>query len=827
MGEVYRADDLKLGQPVALKFLPREVERDEGRLERFLNEVRMALKVTHPNVTRVHDVGEENGHHYISMEYVDGEDLSSLLRRIGRLPNDKAVQVARQICAGLAAAHDQGVLHRDLKPANVMLDGRGQVKITDFGLADLDETIKGAEARAGTPAYMAPEQWAGEEVTFQSDLYALGLVLYELFTGESVFSGKTPAEILRIQQEGSTSVTSPSRVIEGIDPAVERVILKCLEKNQVQRPRSALAVSAALPGGDPLAAALAAGETPSPELVALAGETTGLSPKTAALCLGLLIAGLVFWVTLGNRQQLVGYLPTAKSPQYLAETARQIVEDLGYEAEPADSLYSYTTNDDYLDHLGDSNESAEHWEVLRTGQPASLLFVYRESPSPIMRWSQGQLTRPGFDPPMDAPGMIRVKLDLQGRLTSLLAVPPRREDVEESDSTLDCTTLLEVAGLDSAELEPIEPSWAPPVFADVRNAWSGVYPDSPETTIRVEVAAFRGKPVSFQILEPWSHPEEVWSPGLFAGSGILGPLFFITAVALAGWVGWRNVRLGRGDRSTAIRLALFLGAVRLVWLLGAHHVPNADEVSLLMAHLAWAAWRVCLFTIFYLAVEPYVRKLWPQVLISWVRLLGGKVRDPLVGRDLLLGVVFGLALTVVLWMRSWGLPRILGVPAEEPYIGWAMLEALRGGPHLVAATAAILGNSVLNIVMPFVVLLVVFRLLLRRTWIAVAALLLVLTAMLWPVGASYLPFLLTLPVVLYLFVFVLFRFGVLTWATTMFVSFLQSELPATFSPSDWYFTSTVLVVVVVVGLGVYGTRTALAGQSLFRDKLLTDQEANP
>ena len=125
MGEVYRADDLKLGQPVALKFLPRDVAQDRDRLERFLNEVRSALSVTHANVCRVHDIGEVDDQHYLSMEYVDGEDLGSLLRRIGRLPGDKAVQIARQICAGLAAAHEQGILHRDLKPANVMIDGRG------------------------------------------------------------------------------------------------------------------------------------------------------------------------------------------------------------------------------------------------------------------------------------------------------------------------------------------------------------------------------------------------------------------------------------------------------------------------------------------------------------------------------------------------------------------------------------------------------------------------------------------------------------------------------------------------------------------------------
>src|ERR1700692_4661045 len=135
MGEVYRADDLTLGQPVALKFLPDEAARDQSLLERFKNEVRIARRVSHPNVCRVYDVGEMEGHTFFTMEYVDGEDLASLLRRIGRLPEDKALDIARQLCAGLAAAHTKGVLHRDLKPANIMLDGRGQVVITDFGLA--------------------------------------------------------------------------------------------------------------------------------------------------------------------------------------------------------------------------------------------------------------------------------------------------------------------------------------------------------------------------------------------------------------------------------------------------------------------------------------------------------------------------------------------------------------------------------------------------------------------------------------------------------------------------------------------------------------------
>ncbi len=158
MGEVYRAEDLKLSQAVAIKFLPEALSRDAGALARFHSEVRIARQVSHPNVCRVFDIGDVEGIPFLTMEYVDGEDLASLVRRIGRLPQDKAMEISRQICAGLAAAHERGVVHRDLKPANLMLDGAGKIRITDFGLAGIAASIQGAEVRAGTPAYMAPEQ---------------------------------------------------------------------------------------------------------------------------------------------------------------------------------------------------------------------------------------------------------------------------------------------------------------------------------------------------------------------------------------------------------------------------------------------------------------------------------------------------------------------------------------------------------------------------------------------------------------------------------------------------------------------------------------------
>ena len=226
MGEVYRADDLKLGQPVALKFLPKHLASDHDRLERFFAEVRIARQVSHPNVCRVYDVGEIDGQQYLSMEYVDGEDLASLLKRIGHLPADKALDIAHELCAGLAAAHERGVLHRDLKPSNVMVDGRGRARITDFGLAvAAGEAIEGEVS--GTPAYMAPEQLAGKAASIRSDIYSLGLVLYELYTGRKAFDGATVQELRRKHTEDA-----PALALEDLaglrsgrrarDPAVPR-----------------------------------------------------------------------------------------------------------------------------------------------------------------------------------------------------------------------------------------------------------------------------------------------------------------------------------------------------------------------------------------------------------------------------------------------------------------------------------------------------------------------------------------------------------------------------------------------------------------------------
>jgi len=243
MGEVYRADDLELGQTVALKFLT-AFQSDERARDRLRAEVRVARQIAHPNVCRVYDIGESDGRLYLTMEYVAGEDLAALLRRIGHIGSGKTIEIARKLAAGLAAAHARGVIHRDLKPQNIMIDGEGEVRIMDFGIAVVATEVRGTETLRGTPAYMAPEQLAHGEVSPRSDIYALGLVLYELCTGKRPADGSDWPVLLRLRQRAPPIV--PSALVPDLDQALERVILRCLDPDPQRRPASALSVATEL-----------------------------------------------------------------------------------------------------------------------------------------------------------------------------------------------------------------------------------------------------------------------------------------------------------------------------------------------------------------------------------------------------------------------------------------------------------------------------------------------------------------------------------------------------------------------------------------------------
>ena len=236
MGDVWRADDLILGTPIALKLIHSASPSDRTRI---LQEVRLARQITHPAVCRVFDVGEEGETIFFSMEFVQGEDLAALLKRTGRLTPERVVEIAHQLCAGLAAAHAEGVLHRDLKPANVLIDQNGRVRITDFGIA---VTISDAEPHVviGTLGYMAPEQLAADApISERTDVYALGVVLYELVTGQPHHTSRSESPPSRV------SVRAP-----GIDPRLERVILKAVARDPQNRYATARDMGAALPDLD-------------------------------------------------------------------------------------------------------------------------------------------------------------------------------------------------------------------------------------------------------------------------------------------------------------------------------------------------------------------------------------------------------------------------------------------------------------------------------------------------------------------------------------------------------------------------------------------------
>ena len=240
MGIVYHADDLRLGHQVALKFLPPDLAADPRRLAQFHSEVSVARQISHPNVCRVYDIGDVDGHLFLSMEFIDGEDLSSALRRRGSFPEPEAVELIRQVCAGLSAVHGRGILHRDLKPANIMLGAGGQVHLMDFGIAG----SAGAEhAVEGTPAYMAPEQLLGKGLTTQTDIYALGLIIHEILTGKSMFGAHTLEQL--VAQHASAEAAA-AEVPAGITPTLRKAMLACLERDPAARPASAQAVAAML-----------------------------------------------------------------------------------------------------------------------------------------------------------------------------------------------------------------------------------------------------------------------------------------------------------------------------------------------------------------------------------------------------------------------------------------------------------------------------------------------------------------------------------------------------------------------------------------------------
>jgi serine/threonine-protein kinase len=692
MGEVYRAHDQILNQTVALKFLA-PAHLSEAALVRFRNEVRIARQVSHPNVCRVYDLGMVEGLHFLSMEYIDGEDLASLLRRIGRLPQDKAIEFTRKICAGLAAAHERGVLHRDLKPANIMIDGRGQPRITDFGLAGLAQEIPLSDLRSGTPAYMSPEQTAGRDVTTRSDIYSLGLVLHEMFTG------KTRRD----------TQSTPSELVKDLDPAIERLILRCLEDEPKRRPSSALSVAMALPGADPIAAALAAGETPSPEMVAASQEKEGLAPGTAVFCFAAIVIGVVVILLFPATARFERTARLDLPPDALAFRAQEILKQLGYADRPRTTAYGFECCDANVLRQANELDANRRDAILASHQPAIVSFWYRQHRDRILAEPESFVRASmSYDsPPNTEPGMVRLQLDPTGRLIAFEARPTAIEGQPTDTPDVVWAKLFSAAGLDPARFATSTPTRLPAMPFDARHSWVGVYAPDRSEPVHAEAAAWQGRPVYFFI-------QFGQEPQVRTGRSAPRPvLVFAVSVLLAGGVSAvllarHNLRAGRGDRKGAARIAAFAMACAMCsWVIRASHVPTGWEVRLVLGAIALFGLTSALLWLGYVAVEPYMRRYWPESLISWNRLQSGTV-DSLVASHILVGITTWMVTRAVIN----GLLQLM--PIRAPLNVSALDSPADFASFLMRVPYQTMQTTIL-----FLVVVVVLRMLTRRRiWIA-------------------------------------------------------------------------------------------------------------
>jgi serine/threonine-protein kinase len=813
MGEVYRADDLKLGQPVALKFLPDHLLSDGAALARFHREVRVARQVSHKNVCRVYDIGETDGRHFLSMEYIKGEELSSLLRRIGSLPIDKAIQLARQICAGLNAAHDAGVLHRDLKPANIMIDGDGNARILDFGLAGLSEELPENELAAGTPAYMAPEQLAGKGQTAGTDIYSLGLVLYELFTSKKAFEAKTLAELIEMRRK-NTAPASLSSLVKDLDPVIERVVERCLQTEPAQRPSSALQVAAALPGGDPIAAALAAGETPSPEMVAAAPKHGILSPVVAGglLAAFVLLLGFGSWLT--KYTAIYRLAPLGDSPEVLRARARDVVKSLGYSDAPVDYADGFVLKGDYLEYIANNDSSPQRWEKMRSIAPGPYRYWYRQSPRYFETIETIEVDKPG----LDISGMASLYLDVNGHLHWFLGVPPQREPQTSEHVNVDWSIPFHAAGLDLKNFQPVTSTWVPLHAYDERAAWDGIDTTNPNEKVHVEAAAYHGRLVYFDTIYPWDRSARQFQPGESWRNRIL--LFMLVVIVLLALFGSallarRNLLLGRGDRRGAMRVALVFFVVRmLVWAFASHHNGLAErEFDLFLTHLAFAVFFSAFLWVLYVAFEPFVRKKWPGWIISWSRLLAGDYRDPLVGRDLLIGSVVGASLIAIAVVGRIA-PNWIG--QVTPVTITPATQILN--THLFFGRFALQLSAGLFFAFICVFLLLLFVRVLRSEMLSLITLGILMTTMGMLITDSTLILLPFSIVSSFLIVFALRRYGLLALFAAFFVAHLFVFFPITTDLTAWYASDFTIALVICVVLSVFAAYTSVGGAKVFAEQ---------
>jgi serine/threonine-protein kinase len=557
-------------------------------------------------------------------------------------------------------------------------------------------------------------------------------------------------------------------------------------------------------------------------MVAAAPKQGSLRPAVALALAGGALALFALCFALSGRIYLHRRVPLEKSAEALRDRASEIARGFGYES-AVDSSKGFYVNSEYIVHVQQNDNSASRWERLRTGHPAGILFWYRQSPRYLTATSPEGVTQ--LDPPRTVSGMANVTLDTRGRMLAFEGVPPQTVSPvrpQDAPAPFDWSRLFKEAGLDPATFEKVEPVWVPPHAFDERAAWEGTYPGQPDTPLRVEAAAFRGRPVYFQLINPWNQArrqEEVAVPA--AARMFLAAMVVIFCAMMAGaaLLARHNLRLGRGDRRGARRLASFVFAGTLLdWLISAHHVPSLlDEFDAFLLNLAGCLLTGAIMWLIYVALEPYVRRRWPGRIVGWSRLLAGGWRDPLVGRDLLLGALAGCAIVLLLFVRAIAAPWLGAAPPRPDAI---YMRVLLGMQYAFSSlTAQVLRSLLFASVLMFLLLLL--TIVTRREWVGVVLLWVLVSGFFFGSGnlALDIAFGAAASAVT---LFVLLRFGMLALVFTEFFLLFFSAYPVTTDFDAWYAGMAAFGAALCVGLILYGLKTSLAGQPLLRHSLLGD-----
>lgn len=770
MGQVYLAEDDELnGELVAIKVLR------VGNVNLLRREVELARKVTHPNVCRVHDLIAASGQTFLSMEYIPGQGLDKLLRQAGKLNESRAKKFAIQICQGLQAAHDKKVLHRDLKPANVLIDDNGEVHLADFGLAC--STQDGLPGDGGTILYMSPEQLAGQKFTPASDIYSLGLVLFEMYTGRRLFQF---AERTAALTERRDLHLSEHPEFYKLSPQVRDTIAACLHVKPQDRLTSADDVRHLL------------NDQPVENL-----RQPHWNRTLARICLGLVLLSLAVVVALADRVTLIG-MANPEEPRFtLRKIASDLLREKGYPA-PVD--------------FGAGLISRSSTAFVPDGR---IWYYYRESPVllvpnqffPIDYWLWQSFT-PGIvtleNPAPMIPGMVALILDEQGGLVQLHIVPGASAEVPAT-------------GFDLANWREVMPeacrnlNWLPEenpkpdpsmTFAyDKLSVWTARDPQTNKAW-RLTTAEHRGQVIYVQCLP-------VGAKALRKAEVGVGTELYFSLLVLACLVAIHNIWRGVCDHRSAIKVAIVVFLVALLGhYLAAHHLWAIHELDILEIGLAMSLYLGFVAWVAYVAIEPFVRRYLPEAFLGWNRLLAGQFDNPILGRDLLIGTLlasFNAAVTYLAFLTM----TPSACPIEGPNGGLVEPRTFLG-----VLLVWLSFSTVLSLLM--LVSLIVARRLLPRWGAALACVLLWTVPFLLPFAApTPLTILLSLALTS-LTVLVLDRYGFLPLVVSWLVR-LALLGPITLEATRWYSNISFCLLLAIVSIACYGmwssTRSLLRAES--------------